>query len=179
MEWLDGNTSNESFAVSIYPPSYWPDLIDIVVIVTTDKKEISTTEGMKGMRKSPFYQTRLRGMKDKIRLCKEALKTKDLEKLGELSEAEALEMHAVMISQRPALLYWTKGTLHLMKSVQKWRYGGLPCYFTINTGQNVHILTTKDHEKEIQEKLKNIEDVNRIIINSPSDGAHTLKTHLF
>ena len=44
-EWLDGNTSDDSYAVQVYPPDYW-DIIDIVAIVNTGKKDISTSIGM-------------------------------------------------------------------------------------------------------------------------------------
>jgi len=170
VEWLDGDTSDTSYAVSLYPPDYW-DLVDIVAIVTSDPKEVSTTDGMNGLKKSPFYQTRLLGMKDKINLCKEALKNKDFEKLGELSESEALEMHAVMITQKPALIYWTSGTLQLMKLVQIWRREGIQCYFTINTGQNIHILTFPKFKDLVQKKIENLDFVKKTISNSPSVGA--------
>jgi diphosphomevalonate decarboxylase len=179
VEWLDGRTSETSYAVSIFPSTYWPELTDIVVIVTTDPKEVSTTEGMKGLRYSPFYQTRLSGMKDKIRMCKEALAAKDFEKLGELAESEALEMHAVMITQHPALLYWTVGTLQLMKLVEIWRKLGLPCYFTINTGQNIHILTLSDAVPELMGKLKHYGVVKQVISNHSAHGAHLSDRHLF
>jgi diphosphomevalonate decarboxylase len=169
-EWLDGDTSETSYAYTLYPPDYW-DLVDVVAVVTADKKKVSTTDGMKGLKKSPFYATRLHGMKGKIALCKEAIKRKDFEALGELSEAEALEMHAVMITQTPSLLYWTTGTLQLMKLVRQWRVSGIGCYFTVNTGQNIHVLTLPSYLDIIKSKLSELKFVKQVIVNHPAKGA--------
>jgi diphosphomevalonate decarboxylase len=178
VEWIDGNSSESSYSISLYPPDYW-NLKDIVVVVTSDKKEIPTTQGMKGIKKSPFYQTRMLNIKQKIRLCKESLKNRDFEKLGQLSESEALEMHAVMITQQPPLIYWTSGTLQLMKYVQKWRREGILCYFTINTGQNIHLLCDPESVEKVKSKLSGIEGIKNIIINAPAVGARIINSHLF
>jgi diphosphomevalonate decarboxylase len=178
VEWLDGETSDTSYSVSLYSPEYW-DLVDVVAVVTSDKKDISTTEGMKNKNKSPYYETRLDRMPIKLSLCHEAIRLRDFEKLGALSELEALEMHAIMITQTPPLLYWTTGTLLLMKLVQKWRQEGLSCYFTINTGQNIHILTLPENAIRLKEKLQQLDFVKQIIINHPARGARISNTHLF
>ncbi len=172
-EWLDGNTSDTSYAVSIYPPQYW-DLVDIVAVVTHTKKRVSTSEGMKGLKKSPFHKTRLSGMQEKIVSVKDALARRDFELLGIISEAEALEMHAVMITQQPALLYWTPGTLELMKAVHVWRSEGLPCFFTINTGQNIHILTLPEYVKKLEKNIQETGLAEKIIVNHPAKGAQIL-----
>lgn len=178
VEWLDGETNDTSYAVSIYPPDYW-DLVDIVAIVTKDKKEVPTTEGMKGLKKSPFYAKRIEGMKEKIKICKEALKRRNFEALGELTESEALEMHAVLITQKPPLIYWTAGTLMLMKQVQSWRREGMECYFTVNTGQNIHILALPDTAGKIKKNLSTLPFVGQTIVNYPSYGAKLTDKHLF
>jgi len=58
---------------------------------------------------------------------------------GALAEADTLSMHAVMMTSKPSLLYWAPGTLAVMQAVQAWRRGGLPCYFSIDAGPNVHV----------------------------------------
>lgn len=178
VEWLDGETNDDSYAVTIFPADYW-DIVDIVAIVSTEKKEVSSSEGQKCAVVSPFFQPRVVRIKNKIELCKKLIEKKDFTKFGELIEAEALEMHAVMITSAPSLLYWTPQTLMMMKQVQRWRKEGLESYFTINTGQDIHIIVQKKNKYSLLKKLQSIEIVRKTIENSPSSGAHSSEKHLF
>ena len=118
-------------------------------------------------------------MEKKIKLIKKYLQQKDFSALGELTEKEALNMHAVMITSWPPLLYWTPNTLVLMKLVQKWRKEGLEVYFTINTGQDVHILVLEKNLKKLVNRLKKLKIVKKMIINQPAVGARIINRHLF
>lgn len=178
VEWLDGNTSQNSYAYSIFPSDYW-DIYDIVAVVSLDRKEVPTTEGMSQVRKSKFFEKRLEGMKNKIIRCKKTIKDRDFTQFGELIESEALEMHAVMLTQSPPLIYWTTGTLILMRLVQMWRQNNLECYFTLNTGQNIHIMVKSAEKDQLISKLHDLEFINRIIVNQPSWGARLSDKHLF
>lgn len=178
VEWVDGDTSEDSYAESLYAEDYW-DLRDIVVVTGTGRKEISTQEGMKITTNSPFYTTRLNHMNEKIHKIKKFLAKKDFHSFGELIEHEALEMHAVMMTSHPSLLYWTEKTVSIMKSVQRWRREGLSVYFTINTGQDIHLLCEGKNQDTIVSHIhKEIDDVE-LIVNTPDRGAHITENHLF
>ncbi|MEN9406845.1 MAG: diphosphomevalonate decarboxylase, diphosphomevalonate decarboxylase [Candidatus Parcubacteria bacterium] len=178
VEWRDGDTSEMSYATSIYPPDYW-DIIDIAVILTDQVKDVSTTEGQKLAASSPFFRVRQDLIKEKIVRIKKSLEEKDFKIFGEITESEALEMHAIMLTSHPSLIYWYPATITIMKAVQRWRSEGLACYFTMNTGQNIHILCEKSTEKILSEKLREISVVKQIIASNASKGAHLLDTHLF
>lgn len=178
VEWLEGNTSNTSYAVSVYPSDYW-DIADVVAVVSTESKEVSSTEGQKYVYTSPFFPTRLLKMKDKINKMKKILNDKNFTEFGDLLEAEALELHAVMLTSTPPLIYWTQGTLAIMKQVKKWRLMKLPVYFTINTGQDIHLFCKKENEKKLIAELKKISEVKDIIVNYPSEGVRLTDKHLF
>lgn len=178
VEWLDGKTSETSYAVSIYPPDHW-DLVDIVAVVSNKRKDVATTEGQQRVRTSPFFAARQAGMAQKIRDIKHAIAKRDFTAFGEITEAEAINMHAVMLTSVPPLIYWTCGTLELMKQCHQWRQGGLEVYFTINTGQDIHLLVQKKDEQRLQEALDELPFVNERIVSTPSAGATLLDTHLF
>ena len=50
---------------------------------------------------------------------------KNFEEFGQLIEAEALELHSIMLTQRPALIYWTPGTLQIMKLASHFIWGSM------------------------------------------------------
>ncbi len=178
VEWLDGDTSESSYAVQIFPPDYW-DILDVVAIVSSGKKDVSTTAGQQTAKSSPFMEKRLTHMKQKNELVKQLIKEKNFTKFGELVESEALELHAIMITQTPPLIYWQPNTILMMKLVQKWRLEGLEAYFTINTGQDVHILVEGKNVESFKKKLEELEEVREIIVNTPGKGTRLSGKHLF
>jgi len=178
VEWLAGDTSETSYSQSLHPADYWK-IVDVVAIVSHEKKDISSTEGQKLVSTSPFFQTRLTHIKEKIDLLKKIIEDKNFTEFGQLIEQEALELHAIMLTSTPSLIYWQPETVRLMKLIKKWRNEGLEVYFTVNTGQDIHLIIEEKNLTKLTEKLKNIKEVKKIIINRPSVGARLVKNHLF
>lgn len=178
VEWLDGNTSETSYAKQIFPPAYW-DIADVVAVVSEGKKEIPTSVGQQSAKSSPFMKVRLARMKEKNKKIKKLIKEKDFQAFGELIEAEALELHTIMLTQYPPLIYWTPGTLKIMKLCTHWRADGIPVYFTINTGQDIHLICEQKKVDVVKGKLKEIEEVKDIIVNTPGEGTKLIEQHLF
>jgi len=179
VEWFEGTTDASSWARSIYPPSFW-DIKDIVVIVDRKEKDVSTTEGQKNAFSSPFFKLRLLRINDKIAKLKKFLKEKDFENFGKLVEDEALELHAMIMTAKPSLIYWLPETVRLMRLVRVWRSRGVSVYFTINTGHDIHLLC---EEKNRQKVLARLEDAgikkDNIIVSSPAEGVKLINNHLF
>lgn len=178
VEWLDGNTSETSYAKQIFPASYWK-IADVVVVVSTARKEVSSSQGHAAAKSSPFMAVRLGRMKEKNNRVRKLIKEKNLTSLGELIEQEALELHTIMLTQYPPLIYWTPGTLTIMKLVSSWRAEGIPVYFTINTGQNIHLICEQKDAKKVEGELRQLDFVKEIIINTPGEGARLSQNHLF
>jgi len=178
VEWHDSGSSNGSFATSIFANDHW-DILDVVAVVSVEKKAISTSMGQKSATTSPFFKTRINSIGQKIDSIKKYITERDFNSFGELVEHEALEMHSIMFTSTPSLIYWSVGTLQLMKDIQKWRNEGLPIYFTINTGQDIHILVEKENLNALKKKLINIPYIQKIFVNKVSDGAKKINQHLF
>ncbi len=178
VEWLPGTTNDTSYAVSIFPPDWW-NIVDIVAVISNNKKEFSTSDGQKLASSSPFFDLRLQNIGKKLREIKEFIKQKNFIQFGEMVEKEALEMHAVMLTSNPSLIYWQPETLRLMKLVQAWKEEGLSVYFTINTGQDIHLICEEKNIIELKKRLSDLQFVRKIIINKPDQGARIIDDHLF
>lgn len=170
VEWKYGETSEESYAYSLYPPDYW-EICDLIAIVGENSKKVSSTEGHAVAETSPFYQTRIAGMENKILEIKSAFKVKDFTKFGEILEAETINMHAVMMTSVPPLYYWLPETLKVMAQVIKLRSGGMECYFTIDAGPNVHVICLEKDSAQIKAKLEAVTGVKQVLVNTPARGA--------
>ena len=79
-------------------------------------------------------------------------------------------MHSVMMTSRPALIYWQPATLAVMQQVYRWRAEGLPAYFTIDAGPNVHILTLPEHVERLTDDLRSISQVRDVLVFRPGPG---------
>lgn len=176
--WEEGKSSETSFARSLYPPDYW-DLRDILVIAKNPVKKVSTSEGMGLVKTSPFFTSRLLSLPQRLEKIERALKKKDFTLLGATIEKECLNMHAVMMTQTPPLFYWNGMTMEIMKAVQDWREEGLPVYFTIDAGPNVHLICEAKSKDALLKKIKDLGGIERVIINKPARGAHLTGEHLF
>ncbi len=178
VEWLDGKTSDASFSYTLFKKDHW-DIRDVVAVVSAKVKDVSTTLGQKGAKESPFFKVRRDLMSKKLKDCKRMLKEKNFEEFGELIEAEALELHSIMLTSKPSLIYLLPETLELMRLTRQWRANGLSVYFTLNTGQNIHLIVEGKNAAALKEKLKKISFVKKIIDNKPADGARISNSHLF
>ncbi len=178
VEWKTGNTSEESYAYSLYSHAYW-DLRDVLVIVDTRMKKVSTTEGMEYVRTSRFLSTRLTSIPKKILQVKTALQRKDFPSLGMLIEEDCINMHAVMMTQTPPLFYWNGTTMDIIQAVIRWREEGIPVYFTIDAGPNVHLICEEKDEQRVIEAVKTIDGVLSVIRNKAAKGARIVGKHLF
>lgn len=178
VEWIDADTSDDSYAVSLFPADHW-DIVDVVAVVSEGPKEVATSDGQKLIDTSPFFEVRKAGMKQKIADIKRAIAKRDFTTFGEITEREALNMHAVMLTSNPALIYWTSGTLEIMKLCSAWRASGLEVYFTINTGQDIHLLVQKKDQDALLLRLRELESVRDVLVNVAAAGTHLLDSHLF
>lgn len=178
VEWLDGKTSNDSYSVSIANADSFL-IRDLVAIVSEDKKDMCSTEGHDLAETSLFFTARQEKIQNKLNEVKQAILTKDFIALGELVEAEALEFHSILLTSKPNILLFYPGTIEVMQAVRQLRKNGLPVYFTINTGFNVHVLTLPSYEKEVSEVLQRIKSVKKIISSGVSSQPKFLEHHLF
>lgn len=178
VEWLDGDTSETSYSHTIFDKDHW-DIRDVVAVVDEGQKKISSTEGHESAQSSPFFEVRQNNIKAKIEAVKSAIKEKNFTKLGKIVEAEALEFHSILLTSEVPLILWYPGTLQVMQEVEKLREEGIECYFTINTGFNLHILTLPKFQDVVQERLNNLSLVVKTLTAKVGDKPKEIQEHLF
>jgi diphosphomevalonate decarboxylase len=174
VEWKMGRTGNDSYAHSLFAPQFW-NICDLIAVVGKSSKKVSSSEGHAIAESSPFYKTRIVAMENKLKKIKLAMKNKDFTKFGEILEAEAINMHMVMMTSNPPLYYWLPETLKVMVKVMEWRNKGLESYFTIDAGPNVHVICrTKDVDR-LTKRLRKLSGVRSVLVNTPALGARIIE----
>lgn len=178
IEWHTAENVTDSFAETIFPADHM-DIRDLSVIVSVGHKDISSAEGHLRAYSSIFFPTRLQNIEKKLTAVRTALAKKDFEALGELTEAEALEFQSILFTSHPAILMLEPGSLQIMHRVQELRQKGIPVYFTMNTGFNIHVLTLPEFEEQVSQELAALSDVKEIIHSQVGQGPQFLQQHLF
>jgi diphosphomevalonate decarboxylase len=172
VEWSKGNDQN-SIAKTIFPKHHW-GLAVLVVILSRQPKEVSSSQGHLAASKSPFFPKRLLQINKDLQAIKKSIKQKNFTVFGELMEAECLSMHAIMLTGKPSLIYWLPETVTVMQAVRNWRQKGLESYFTVNTGQNVFVFCQPKDEDELVDKLSHLRGVIEVRRDRIGPGARLL-----
>jgi len=180
--WKKGEVigGGDSYAEPVAGPDFWPDFRAIAVLVKKGAKKIKSRAGMAdSVKTSPYYQAwKMQAETDTQEIYK-AIMAKDFERVGRIAEKNCLNMHAVMLSTQPPLIYWTPETLAVIHTVQSIRESGLQAYFTIDAGPQVVVLCLDHQLDEIVKKLESLKVSEEILVFHPGQAAHYQETHLF
>ena len=85
-----------------------------------------------------------------------ALENADFEKIGAITEANALAMHATTTTSTPSFTFLTDESYRAMEIVKTLREKGYRCYFTMDAGPNVKVLYLKEDQEKIYEEISKL-----------------------
>ena len=144
--------SADEYAVP-YPVSeihpIFRDFNDWVMLIHEGQKSVSSTVGHGLMNGNPYAQVRFAEAAKNFFTLQEILKNGDMDGFIKLVEHEALTLHAMMMVSDPAFILMQTGTLETMHKVWDFRREtGLPLFFTLDAGANVHLLFPNDGQQE-------------------------------
>src|SRR5699024_345046 len=169
VEWQKGNSKDDSFVVPIDDADW--DVGMIIVIVNEQKKKLSSRKGMKRtVETSPFYKGWVESTEKDIKEIKVAIKNKNFEQMGSITERNGLKMHGTMLGANPPISYWEPDSIVVMDIVRSLRDEGIPCYFTMDAGPNVKILCKLSQTDIIKKRLEERFNDEQIIVTGPGPG---------
>lgn len=127
----------------------WPDLCIGLVVVSESDKGLSSREAMqRTVTTSPLYSAWPAKVNSDLSLLKRAIAAQDFPCFGQVAEANAMAMHATMLSAWPPVMYYLPETIAAMKRVWQLRSEGVELYLTQDAGPNLKLLfLKKDREK--------------------------------
>jgi diphosphomevalonate decarboxylase len=107
------------------------------------------------------------GAEERLRLCREAILSRDFATFAEVVELDSNLMHAVMMTSRPPLFYWLPATLAIMEQVRRWRRDGLHVCCTLDAGPNVHCICVRKEAEQVKDGLKAMSGVLNVLTATP------------
>lgn len=174
VEWEKGTDDKTSVAKQVDPADW--DIAMLFIIVNADKKDVSSSEGMKlTVETSVFYQAWLDTLNQDLADMKVAIHQQDIKEVGEIAERNALKMHATNLGATPPFTYWTAESINAMDAVRQFRKDGYTVYFTMDAGPNVKMIGTESELEDIYNQL--IEkgySKDQLILAKPGKGIQYL-----
>lgn len=170
-EWHKGDDDRSSFAEQIWPPEHW-QLVDWIAVVDREPKATGSHDGHRLAGTSPLQEARVTSAPQRLAECRSALKARDFPRLADVVELDSHMMHAVMMTSSPPLLYWSAGSIQLMKAIAGWRADGIDVCYTLDAGPTVHCITTAEHSPQVESLLRSVAGVLQLYRGVPGPPAH-------
>ena len=129
-----------------------------LLIFEKDKKIISSRQAMLNtVNTSPSYKNWSTQVEQDLKDIKQAIFNQDFIRFGEISEKNALAMHATMLDSYPSTDFCTEKTREYREKIWSIRKTGIPVYFTQDAGPNLKLLFQKEMSSLIIERFSGIE----------------------
>ncbi len=133
-----------------FAANHWP-LSDLIIVVSDQKKPVSSSEAHGSAWTSPLFAPRLAGLHERRDAMLAAIADRNLSALGPLIENEALEMHSVMMTSKPSANFWTKETEEMLVWIRQQRaHHQMNAWFTIDAGPNIHLICSSERADKYQ-----------------------------
>jgi len=159
-------------ATQVALPDHW-DLRDVIALVETTPKKVSSRDGHRRAPTSPFFEQRIAHLPARLEAMKGALQSRDFTQLGTLIERDSTELHLITMSSVPPIFYWAPATLAVLEAVRALRADGVPAYATLDAGANVHVICEPAQEDTVAARLAAVSGVHRVLRDGVGVGPRT------
>ena len=128
---------------------------DTILLIDKGQKKVSSTVGHGLMKNHPFAEQRFLQAQNNIRILLQALKDGDINSFIQITESEALTLHAMMMTSNPYFILMREGTLAAINKIWEYRNNAnIPISFTLDAGANVHLLYPKLYSQQVLDFIK-------------------------
>ena len=129
---------------------------DTILLVDKGEKQVSSTVGHDLMHNHPFAIQRFEQAHTNLSAIRQALVNGDIKKFIEITESEALTLHAMMMTSLPCFILMKPNTLAIINTIWAYRKStGTPVCFTLDAGANVHVLYPEEYKEKVLQFIKN------------------------
>jgi diphosphomevalonate decarboxylase len=145
--------SSDLFAVPFQAELHenFQNLQDTILLVSKREKSVSSRAGHQLMEGNIYAENRYMQARQRLHKLLGSLRTGNWEEFGQITENEALTLHALMMTSQPSFLLMEPNSLEAIQRVRAFREDrSLPLYFTLDAGPNLHLIYPETVKQEIQ-----------------------------
>lgn len=170
--WHAGTDDASSYAESVAGP----ELGMVIAVVDAAAKAVSSREAMRRTREtSPYAHAWVRATELDLAAMQRAFAAGDVTAIGELTESNALRMHAAIMGSRPPIRYLAPQSIALFDAAARLRAEGLDAYATADAGPNVVFLCQAADVEAVRDRLTAHFPADRLIAAHAGPGAHLVE----
>lgn len=152
---VDGS---DSLAVEVAPASHWPTMRALILVVSAEKKGVSSTSGMQiTVATSELFQRRAEIVVPKnMAEMEKAIKDKDFESFGKVTMMESNSFHATCLDTFPPIFYLndvSRAAIRLVEDINK-AAGKIIAAYTFDAGPNAVIYYEEKNTAAVAGVLK-------------------------
>ena len=130
----------DSVARVVAPLSHWPEMRALILVVSAEKKGISSTTGMQAtVKTSALFQIRTREVVPReMAEMERAIQGKDFETFGRVTMRESNSFHATCLDTEPPIFYLNDVSRAAIRAVEEInaRAGKVVAAYTFDAGPN-------------------------------------------
>ncbi|MBQ3739331.1 MAG: hypothetical protein II862_10185 [Bacteroidales bacterium] len=124
---------------------------DSILIVSGETKSVSSRAGHALMEGNPYASARYAQANENTKNLLSALKSGDLDTFINITESEALQLHALMMCSNPSFILMKPNTLGIINEIMAFRNETqIPLCFTLDAGPNVHLLYPENEAEKVK-----------------------------
>ena len=147
---LEGSSDEYAVPLGERLHAAFDDYQDTILLVSEAEKSVSSSAGHGLMEGQAYAKTRYEIATRRFARLLDILRRGELDDFCELVEADALDLHALMMQSTPPYILMEPNTLTVVKAVRRFRESSkLPVCFTLDAGPNVHLLYPKSISAEV------------------------------
>jgi diphosphomevalonate decarboxylase len=153
---MKGSSDNHAIPVPFEVHTAMKEMKDSILVVSSKEKSVSSRAGHSLMEKHPFASSRFQSARSNVIALSDSLVSGDFGKFINVTESEALTLHALMMSSYPSFFLFEPNTVNIVNRVRQFREETkIPVCFTLDAGPNVHLIYPANFESKVKEWIKN------------------------
>ena len=131
------------------------DIKDAILVVSSREKSVSSRAGHVLMETHPFASGRYELARKNLSSLSNALNTGDFDRFVEITESEALGLHALMMTSEPSYILIEPNTVSIVNEIRRYRRETrIPVCFTLDAGPNIHLLYPEEYESKVKNWIR-------------------------
>lgn len=143
--WRAGDLADgsDSLAEEVAPASHWPEMRALILVVSADKKDVPSTEGMQTtVATSNLFETRAKTVvPERMAAIETAIQNRDFPAFAETTMRDSNGFHATCLDSWPPIFYMndvSRAAVRLVHDINR-AVGQTVCAYTFDAGPNAVI----------------------------------------
>ncbi|NXH22825.1 MVD1 decarboxylase, partial [Bucco capensis] len=160
VQWQQGERPDgkDSLAQQVAPETHWPELRVLILVVSGEKKQVSSTAGMQtSVDTSALLKHRAEVVVPKrLELMVQHIQEKNFEGFGQLTMQDSNQFHATCLDTFPPIFYLTDISRHIITLAHRFNahHGCTKVAYTFDAGPNAVIFMLADTVAQFVEVVR-------------------------